>query len=352
MRNYLLYLKCAGEKLTAHITPDFSVDRTFWQEQQKRLHVVGQNSSLAYVFYLRDVVNRYVEGKRFSPGLLQELRRLIRQEEGLLQRWSERECRRMENGVVREEKGRYRFSFEWLGGEDSLEEVPFLTVVPEKDREEKGSNAHCHWEQENGADEADQEDKVYGFLAGRALLYPEAEYVVQSKGWNRTPGLMSAFQRLVLKRRAELLPGVAIIAKQGGWKCRLRLICRRCGEEKREAFRWVLCDSCGQVCAYCTQCVGLGRSGFCVPLLLVPYAIDEALPNLPASVLSLGPLSPMQAQAAERARQFVERGMERERKSRQPMDRAFLIWAVCGAGKTEIVFPAIREALVAGGKDF
>ena len=58
----------------------------------------------------------------------------------------------------------------------------------------------------------------------------------------------------------------------------------------------------------------------------------------PEPPLVLPEFSPWQQQAAEKALRFWH----------EPKARTLLVWAVCGAGKTEVVFPVLREALTQG----
>ncbi|MCK9905336.1 DEAD/DEAH box helicase family protein, partial [Frankia sp. Cpl3] len=52
-----------------------------------------------------------------------------------------------------------------------------------------------------------------------------------------------------------------------------------------------------------------------------------------------GHYSQMQAKAAEQARLFASASVG---------GQSFLLWAVCGAGKTELLFPAVAERLSRG----
>ncbi|WP_031406991.1 DEAD/DEAH box helicase [Geobacillus vulcani] len=110
--------------------------------------------------------------------------------------------------------------------------------------------------------------------------------------------------------------------------------CVRCGNDAPHLFAAFPCARCGSDCTYCRKCLVMGRISTCTRL------VHAALP-LPSSRYEAplawnGELSAAQAEAAQAVRQAV-------------LDRSELIvWAVCGAGKTEILFPAIAAALENG----
>lgn len=111
--------------------------------------------------------------------------------------------------------------------------------------------------------------------------------------------------------------------------------------------RWgplVRCLRCGQVTwrqgwlphhhAYCPRCLQLGRVSTLAPL----YTIPEPNNFYPGGGRCMwqGKLSPAQARLAEEIRQAVQQR------------RRFLVWAVTGAGKTEMLFPGLAAGLTVG----
>ncbi|CAM3999163.1 DEAD/DEAH box helicase [Geobacillus stearothermophilus] len=110
--------------------------------------------------------------------------------------------------------------------------------------------------------------------------------------------------------------------------------CVRCGNNDPHLFAAFPCARCGADCAYCRKCLVMGRISSCTHLVHVTMP----LPSEPheAPLAWDGELSAAQAEAAQAVRQAV-------------LDRSELIvWAVCGAGKTEMLFPAIAAALEEG----
>lgn len=136
-------------------------------------------------------------------------------------------------------------------------------------------------------------------------------------------------------------------APRGVFRRRALPRCRHCGSA---ATARTACGSCGlSGCAYCEACLALGRSRSCALLLR-----SAALPAVrgtagfdPAAAVRGWGLSAAQAEAAcatlaflaEPCRRSADRGPER-----------FLLWAVTGAGKTEMTFPLLRYVLDRGGK--
>lgn len=82
---------------------------------------------------------------------------------------------------------------------------------------------------------------------------------------------------------------------------------------------------------YCTACVGLGRVTTTTKLWRLPSG-----PANPSAMTWRGTLTPAQKQAAQAALTAVDQG------------RDFLLWAVTGAGKTEMLFPVVAAFLSRG----
>ncbi|GAB6935084.1 hypothetical protein JCM14720_10050 [Calditerricola yamamurae] len=208
--------------------------------------------------------------------------------------------------------------------------------------------------------------------------------------WRMSPRerlLLGAVQWLVLEGRAELVPGVVHGAvPTRGWTGKLARLfrlapdarpagrCLRCGEEAA-LQETTACASCGAArCTYCARCLAMGKSRACA--LLVRVAAPALGPVREAGVPAARLLSPAQAEAARAAREAAEAalaalrvraqeegdGANRMRSGgrrrsgfvpgshRPPAFRELLLWAVCGAGKTEMVYPAIAEVLRGGGR--
>lgn len=338
MREYLLYIKtCSGaaDEVQTYVTPSFSVDQTFWQEREGcMLHVIGRTSSLALAFSLRERVNGYLaervgKGRELTEGFLTELRMLavssVREASSLYGR---------EAGEVRGRQQQQAWLI-WEASEESVEIPGSQRKMPSihswGSRELIRSSTSC----ENANKTALGE-----LLAGRALLWEEIETLLKKRGME-VHDLQAMLHKMVLANKAEWGPGIRFTVSKNWWHNRIELVCERCGSTGEKLER-TYCHTCGQGCAYCTACLGMGRSKCCTPYFFIAVR-DSFLPDHKVSRLAwTGKYSADQWRAAERARCFVAN-------PRLGLSE-FLIWAVCGAGKTELLFPSVAEALSAGGR--
>ena len=111
--------------------------------------------------------------------------------------------------------------------------------------------------------------------------------------------------------------------------------CRRCGNADQRLFAHFPHYACGDECLYCRKCLMMGRITACSML----YGWNGAPAEWNAAAAKLdwdGTLSPSQAEASKAIVQAVQEKAE------------LLVWAVCGAGKTEMIFAGIEEALKSG----
>ncbi|ANS77298.1 hypothetical protein AWM70_17200 [Paenibacillus yonginensis] len=213
--------------------------------------------------------------------------------------------------------------------------------------------------------------------AGRSLLQPELRGLLEAQ----LPELAGSWRTLAqlaqLAGHAALMAGVA--PAQTGRRRRFAGLlrgpalprCRRCGSE---VTRTAPCAGCGQSsCAYCEACLAMGRSRSCALLLrgsaVSGAAAGHAAPPAPADrQLDRWGLSPAQREAAAEALRFLAApsagraataAAESASSSARPpaapsavpvRPARFLLWAVTGAGKTEMIFPLLAHVLEAGGR--
>ncbi|WP_342437435.1 helicase-related protein [Paenibacillus sp. FSL L8-0436] len=150
----------------------------------------------------------------------------------------------------------------------------------------------------------------------------------------------------LLRAAALRLPRLRLPLR-GAVARRADMRCLRCGSV---ATGRTACAACGLTgCAYCEACLALGRSRACALLLR-----SAALPAVrctagvsPTVAARRWGLSSAQAGAAGAALGFLAE--PRQRSAAQGPER-FLLWAVTGAGKTEITFPLLEAVLRAGGR--
>lgn len=210
---------------------------------------------------------------------------------------------------------------------------------------------------------------------GRALLPEEAEQLVQTvhgKGVldgcspglpkNRTSSVSwcSYIQLAWLQGDLAWASGLEAAERRSlphFWKAERQYTCRRCGSGK-DKLVWTSCPYCRTKCPYCSECLGMGRVRFCSPLI---YGGKQSSVTSGAKLTGAGvtpedkgsgtkgdwKLSEAQSAASAEAVRFLDR-RRKNTADRQP-DR-FLIWAVTGAGKTEMIFPLIAHELARGGR--
>ncbi|CAM4476714.1 competence protein ComFA [Paenibacillus endophyticus] len=202
-------------------------------------------------------------------------------------------------------------------------------------------------------------------LQGRALLRSEAHALLSGAGGpGAAAGWSEMLQLAALLGQVRL--GGSIAAADGGrsgaqGRRRRERRCLRCGSGEAAMHR-TACAACGRVCAYCTACIGMGRSRECELLVtgqrpgLHGAERSDARGRRVLSHeqrLDKWQLSPAQTAAAAKALQFVEAsyvGRDNKPEGREEGPREFLLWAVTGAGKTEIIFPLVESVLLRGGK--
>ncbi|MBB6732265.1 DEAD/DEAH box helicase family protein [Cohnella sp. CBP 2801] len=231
-------------------------------------------------------------------------------------------------------------------------------------------------------------------LRGRSLLREEATALLAESSLREEPEALRALQLAALLGAARLRAAVQPAAAGSARRSRA-LRCRRCGSGE-ERMRRTRCASCGRSgCAVCEACATLGRSRECgllalgaaprEQLLLAPPVSAEQQDAAPDAVLDRWGLSPAQRSASTDAVRFLRenafaaaparlpetRPVERHNVPSRPgqhflsplrklltlragqpftFDRSFLLWAVTGAGKTEMIFPLLETVLRAGGR--
>jgi len=116
--------------------------------------------------------------------------------------------------------------------------------------------------------------------------------------------------------------------------------CLRCGTRDSHWFAHFPCARCGGECLYCRQCLMMGRVSGCTPLISwVGPAPDSREGKTDGELLQwTGTLSAGQQQASNRVVYAIEKRNE------------LLVWAVCGAGKTEVLFKGIEHAINQGDR--
>lgn len=134
----------------------------------------------------------------------------------------------------------------------------------------------------------------------------------------------------VLLSTKQLISIPAIENQKGSAKC------IRCGNTSTHYFSEYPCGICQRKHLYCRRCIQMGRISECKPLYIWNGA-EAHWPNHPNPLTWEGKLTPAQSNAAAQLEKAVNEKLP-----------ACLCWAVCGAGKSEMLFPAITAALKQG----
>ncbi|MBS4174169.1 DEAD/DEAH box helicase [Bacillus sp. FJAT-49736] len=152
---------------------------------------------------------------------------------------------------------------------------------------------------------------MQSYLAGRKLLQTEIPPELLS-----TDNIQISYQDGIIKEKNQ-------------WKC------ARCGNTNQHLFATYPCSRCMQECTYCRNCIMMGRVSTCTPLLGWEGPDPEI--SQPERPLQWdGHLSDGQQHASKAVVKAIQNKSD------------ILVWAVCGAGKTEVLFAGINEALKAG----
>ncbi|HAM81660.1 DEAD/DEAH box helicase [Ornithinibacillus bavariensis] len=112
--------------------------------------------------------------------------------------------------------------------------------------------------------------------------------------------------------------------------------CLRCGNRQSHLFGKIPCAGCNKIHSYCRNCIEMGRVLECEPLY---YWIgkEPIWPVFGSPLTWRGTLSKYQLEASKRIVQAVNH-----------LEKELLIWAVCGSGKTEMLFHGIEAGLKQG----
>ncbi|MGG1518948.1 DEAD/DEAH box helicase [Paenibacillus oryzisoli] len=197
--------------------------------------------------------------------------------------------------------------------------------------------------------------------SGRALLQEELHQCLAAQGLvlevgREEPTWLAYLELAQLHGDVELTPGFGARVSRDwrrGLRRSLRYRCKRCGSGSDRLF-WSWCASCGEDCPYCEACLTMGRVRSCSLLVRGvaaggAAALEAADGDFSAYLAPWG-LSEAQTAASREGLRYLASSRERLDGGRGPAARRFLIWAVTGAGKTEMIFPFIQYIAKQGGR--
>ncbi len=168
------------------------------------------------------------------------------------------------------------------------------------------------------------------FFQGKCLLLTEIPELLRSCGQNLPWDPEDWMQYLACEGKVKREAAVSL--DQIGFS-----YCRRCGSTKQ--INEDNCIFCGNNrCLTCLNCQSMGLAKSCLPLYSAPNTERLDCKGEIRPVLNFQ-LTPPQLRASQQLENFWEGG-----------EGEFLVWAVCGAGKTEVCFGIIARALSEGAR--
>lgn len=147
------------------------------------------------------------------------------------------------------------------------------------------------------------------------------------------PFSQEKIDKYIEKSYFKVKPAIAI-KFANDWLRRKTYFCNRCHNSNQQEFVEFECARCETICVYCRHCINMGRMSSCTGLLLW----NGPIPNFSKKHVFNweGSFTPLQQKASE------------ELKGSIIQKRNHLLHAVTGAGKTEILFPAVYHCLKEG----
>ncbi|WAA12032.1 DEAD/DEAH box helicase [Fervidibacillus halotolerans] len=192
-------------------------------------------------------------------------------------------------------------------------------IFPQKDQSKKSESFISNDEKQvvigKGFDDTlSIDEQLREWLTGRMLLFDELPFPVEYIEQQIRLGFCTSYHG---------------IERKGN-----HYICNRCKNTDLSLFSPFPCARCQKECVYCRSCLMMGRVSECTPL--VTWSGLEISFSYPNSLHWKGGLSPSQKEASEKIINVIKNGGD------------LLLWAVCGAGKTEMLFEGIAHGLERG----
>ena len=164
-------------------------------------------------------------------------------------------------------------------------------------------------------------EQLQQFLTGRIWLRAH------------TPFPREVIDDHILSGHIHLKPGIKTIKPQTIFQS-MKHICNRCHNTNPSLFYSFQCAHCNKTCTYCRHCIRMGRVSSCSEL--ITWVKEPAIGTTEDIFNWSGQLTALQQRASEELLNSVQN------------NQSHLLHAVCGAGKTELLFPSIFASLLAG----
>ncbi|MFS1514853.1 DEAD/DEAH box helicase [Chengkuizengella sp. SCS-71B] len=200
---------------------------------------------------------------------------------------------------------------------------------------------------------SNMERKIIQAIQGRELLQAEFIHILKRLGYTFEGHWTAIIQHLYLTEQIEIHSGVTMDKnKSYPWlQKQIEITCHRCGSGRENMYE-TLCLFCEEKCLYCEHCITMGKSRYCTPLIrgkssshMKSQFLENENDTHPSSDLKHWNLSQPQIEAVSTASLFLKE-TKHNVSTKEPS--CFLIWAVTGAGKTEMIFPLIQQEINKG----
>ncbi|MEK4228418.1 DEAD/DEAH box helicase [Solibacillus sp. FSL H8-0538] len=164
------------------------------------------------------------------------------------------------------------------------------------------------------------------------IIDPTIQSFFTGRIWPRTetPFPSNKIEAYVKRGYFTVIPAI----EQLNSKWQQRYKCNRCHNDNPKSFITFHCARCQKSCRYCRHCINMGRMSSCTELIVWNGPAPKAQRS--HALYWKGQFTQAQQQASLELTQSIE------------LRRDHLIHAVCGAGKTEILFQAVHKALNEG----
>ncbi|MCK8816038.1 DEAD/DEAH box helicase [Natroniella sulfidigena] len=167
-------------------------------------------------------------------------------------------------------------------------------------------------------------EQVYQLVAGQKLYYSEIRQLIRGNKLV-VSNLSKVLLYLKLIGRLEIVPAIKYRASS--------ITCQRCGSTEVVEIE---CGYCEGVDYHCQDCLMMGEARLCRSLYLIPAVKNESILKFIEPELEFE-LTALQQDVSDQLVQFTYQDYQQA-----------LVWAVCGAGKTEVTFAVIAELLNQG----
>ena len=167
------------------------------------------------------------------------------------------------------------------------------------------------------------------------IIEPQIRDFFTGRIWTRTntPFPQAKINNYILKNYFIIKPGIQINSKSRLFQ-HPHFTCNRCRNEIQQEFIQYHCAKCEKECVYCRHCINMGRVTSCTDL--ITWNGPKPLTHKKHILAWSGTFTEAQNEAANQLTTSIK------------LKRNHLTAAVCGAGKTEILFPAVLNALNRG----